>query len=337
MERCDFVLGQAVGEFEKRFADYCGVSHAVGVASGTDALHLAFRALDVGPGDEVILPAMTFVATALGVVLAGATPVLADVRDADGLLDLDKAAAAVTDKTRAVCPVHLFGQCMESGPLLDFARERGLLLVEDAAQAHGAYDGKVRAGSFGHAACFSFYPGKNLGAYGDGGAVCTPDPETDRRLRMLRNYGSPKKYLHEEFGTNSRLDTLQAAVLNVKLARLDAWNRRRAELAALYDQALANIPGVTLTAFRPDSVYHLYVIRVPNRDRVLAALNEAGIGAGIHYPYTVHEAGMFSHLFAGQEFPVAEDWARRSISLPLYAEMPEQAVERAARVLKKTL
>ncbi len=336
--RADFILGEDLRRFEEEFAGFCGTGFAFGCASGTDALHLACRALDIGPGDEVIVPAFTFVATALGVSLTGARPVLVDADPQTALLDLAAVEAAITPETRAIMPVHLYGQCVDMDPLLDLAASAGVHVIEDAAQAHGArYRGK-RAGSLGTLGCFSFYPGKNLGAYGDGGAVTTGDPALAEKLTLLRNWGSRKKYHHEEMGLNSRLDTLQAAVLRVKLRYLDQWNAARRERAGEYDRALGGIAGVELTATAADSVYHLYVVRVADRDAVLGRLHQAGIQAGIHYPFAVHELGAYRWLgYETGSFPVAENWARRCLSLPIYAELPRQAADRAAAVLAEAL
>jgi len=334
LERGDFILGEDVREFEREFAEFCGARRAVSVASGTDALHLACRVLGVGPGDEVILPAFTFVATALGVTLAGGRPVLVDVDPETALIDPAKVAAAIGPKTAAILPVHLYGQCADMDPLLDIAREAKVPVIEDAAQAHGAtYKGR-RAGSMGTAGCFSFYPGKNLGAYGDGGAITTGDEALAERLELLRNWGSRKKYHHEEPGLNSRLDTVQAAVLRVKLRHLERWNDERRRLAARYDEALAGVAGVELTKTDPGSVHHLYVARAADRDARLAALQEAGVGAGLHYPFAVPELGAYAWLgYEPGAFPVSEDWARRCFTLPIYAELPGDAVGRAAEVL----
>lgn len=336
LERCDFVLGEAVGRFEREFATYCEARHAIGCANGTDALQLACRALEIGPGDEVILPAFTFVASALGVTLAGARPVLVDVDPHTALIDPRRVREAITPRTRAILPVHLYGQCADMTALTAIAREHGLKLIEDAAQAHGARHAEKRAGTIGDVGCFSFYPGKNLGAYGDGGALTCNDPELAERLLLWRNWGSRKKYHHEEMGLNSRLDTLQAAILAVKLPHLERWNQRRRELAARYDAALRDCPGVELTRTAPGSVHHLYVIRMQERDEALAALNAAGIGAALHYPFAVHQLGAYRWLgYPAGAFPVAEDWARRCLSLPIYAELPEEAVARSRDVLAR--
>lgn len=328
IDRCDFILGRDVEDFEKEFAAFCGVSRSIGVASGTDALHLACRALGLGPGDEVIIPAMTFVATALGVSLAGARPVLVDVLPESGLMDPRRVEAAITSRTRAIMPVHLFGQCADMTSLRRLAAERKLYVIEDAAQAHGATHGTEIAGAMGDAGCFSFYPGKNLGAYGDGGAITAANPETIDRLLLLRNWGSVKKYHHDEMGLNSRLDTIQAAILRVKLARLRQWNATRKRIADTYSRRLGAVSGIELTRYDSGSIHHLYVMRVDRRDEILAALQKRGIGAGIHYPFAVHELRAYRWLgYKPGDFPVAERWARRCLSLPIYAEMTDADVD----------
>lgn len=334
LKRGDFILGEELRQFEEEFAEFCTAKAAIGCANGTDALHLACRALDIGPGDEVVVPAHTFVATALGASLTGATPVLVDVDPATGLMDVGRVEEALTARTRAVIPVHLYGQCVDMDPLLQIAERRGIHVIEDAAQAHGArYKGR-RAGSIGVIGCFSFYPGKNLGAYGDGGAVTVSEADLADKLRRLRNLGSERKYHHEEVALNSRLDTLQAAVLRVKLRHLEQWNAARRSLASEYDRALRGIAGLELTETAEDSVYHLYVVRVEQRDAMLRRLNKAGLQAGIHYPFAVHELDAYRGLgYPPGAFPVAERWARRCLSLPIYAELPGEAINRAASVL----
>jgi dTDP-4-amino-4,6-dideoxygalactose transaminase len=335
LERADFIQGEELFRFEEEFAAYCGAAHAVGCASGTDAIQLLCRAMGIASGDEVIIPAMTFVATALGVAQAGARPVLVDVDPDTGLMDPDQAEAAITPRTRAILPVHLYGQCVDAARFRELAARRRLVLLEDAAQAHGATSGGIRAGAIGIGAAFSFYPGKNLGAYGDGGCVTTSDAAVARRLRSLGNWGSPEKYRHDEMGLNSRLDTLQAAILRVKLARLDAWNAARRRLADAYTQALADLPSVRLTRYNDGAVYHLYVIRLGSRDAVLRRLQAAGIGAGIHYPHAVHQQRAYGWLgYAPGAFPVAEDFARHCLSVPIYPEMPPATVARVAGVLR---
>jgi dTDP-4-amino-4,6-dideoxygalactose transaminase len=319
LERCDFILGEDLRLFEEEFAEYCGSPHAIGVASGTDALYLACRTLDLGEGDEVIVPAMTFAATAFAVSLTGARPVLVDVRPEDALIDPSQIEAAVTSRTKAIIPVHLYGNCADMAAVCAIAAKHSLTVIEDAAQAHGALYGGRRAGSLGDVGCFSFYPGKNLGAYGDGGLVTTARADIAERIRVLRNCGSLVKYHHEEIGLNSRLDTLQAAILRVKLNRLDEWNATRRQIAAHYDAALSGVSGIDRTRHGEGSVHHLYVVRLARRDSVQIALNAQGVGAGIHYPFALHELTAYASLgYRPGAFPMAEDWARRCLSLPLY-------------------
>ena len=328
VERCDFILGEEVSLFESEFGEYCGVPYAIGVASGTDALHLACRALDIGAGDEVIVPAMTFASTAFAVSLTGARPVIVDVRENDALIDPQKIECAVTSRTKAVIPVHLYGQCADMAAVCGIAREHSLAVIEDAAQAHGAvYDGK-RAGSLGDVGCFSFYPGKNLGAYGDGGLVTTARRDIAERVQLLRNCGSRAKYHHDEVGLNSRLDTLQAAILRAKLRHLEEWNAARRWIAAHYDEALREISEVHRTPHAPGSVHHLCVVRLAGRENVLQALNARGIGAGIHYPFALHELEAYASLgYRAGAFPIAENWARQCLSLPIYPEITAEQVD----------
>jgi dTDP-4-amino-4,6-dideoxygalactose transaminase len=335
LDQSDFILGQELTTFEREFADYCGVQHAIGCANGTDALELCCRAMDIGPGDEVIVPAMTFVASALGPYLAGAKPILVDVLPESALIDPARVEAAITSRTRAIVPVHLYGQCCDMEAIGAVARRKGLRIIEDAAQAHGAVIGGRRAGALGDVAAFSFYPGKNLGAYGDGGCVVTNNFDIAQKVRLLRNWGSQEKYHHEIMGKNSRLDTLQAAILRIKLRRLNDWNAARRRHASRYDEALAASPGVKLTRYNDGCVYHLYVIRVEHRDRTLAALYAEGIGAGIHYPFAVHELAATKYLgFRPGDFPVSEAWARHCLSLPIYPELPSEVPARIADVLR---
>jgi dTDP-4-amino-4,6-dideoxygalactose transaminase len=336
LEGCDYILGPEVERFEREFADYCGVPYAVGVGNGVDALTLSARALGIGPGDEVIVPAMTFVATALAFSLVGAKPVLVDVEADTALIDPARIEGAITSRTKAICPVHLFGQCADMDAVKAVAARHGLSVIEDAAQAHGATFNGVRAGALGHTGCFSFYPAKNLGAYGDGGLVSVADPAAYERLLALRNYGSKVKYHHDIQGTNSRLDVIQAAALRVKLRHLEGWNAARRGHARRYDDVLADVPNVRRTRYRDGSVYHLYVVRVPDRDAVLARLHTAGIGAAIHYPFAVHQSACYADLEYGEgSFPMAENWAANCLSLPLYPELPSDAPERVAEVLRR--
>ncbi len=334
LQRCDFILGKDVRLFETEFAAYCEVPHAVGVGSGTDALHLACRALGIGPGDEVIVPAMTFASTAFGVSLTGAWPVLVDVRSEDALIDPARIEDAISSRTRAIIPVHLYGRCADMDAIQSIASRHGLAVIEDAAQAHGATWQGRRAGGLGDIGCFSFYPGKNLGAYGDGGMVTTRRSDIAQRVAMLRNCGSLQKYHHDDIGLNSRLDTVQAAILRVKLKFLDEWNGERRRRAMYYTRALESA-GCQCMPAGEGSVWHLYVVRVRGRDRVLSSLQAQGIGAGIHYPFAIHELKAYRALGYGTgEFPVAEQWARRSLSLPLYPELSHDDMDRCIAALK---
>ena len=335
-----FVLGPQVRAFEEAFASFSGVKHAIGVANGTDALELAVRAAGVGPGDEVILPANTFIATALAVQRAGATPVLVDCDEVHQLIDVARVEAAITERTRAIMPVHLFGQMVAMEDVLSLAERRGLVVLEDAAQCQGAKRNGKPAGSLGLAAGTSFYPGKNLGAFGDAGAVLTNDDALAKKVRALRNYGSEVKYHHPETGFNSRLDTLQAVVLSAKLRRLDRWNEQRRAAAARYDAMLADLFSVVRpgTLEGNEHVWHLYVVRVPSRDKVLADLQAQKVGAGIHYPVPIHLQGAFAHLGHREgDFPVTEKAAAQILSLPLFPEITEAQQERVIAALRRAL
>jgi dTDP-4-amino-4,6-dideoxygalactose transaminase len=340
MENTSFILGKHVKEFEDAFAKLVGAKHCVGVANGTDALELALRAAGIGAGDEVIVQTNTFIASALAIVRAGATPVFVDCEPVHQLIDVDQVARKMSPRTRAIMPVDLYGQVAPMERLEEIARAGKLLLIEDAAQAQGAKRNGRGAGTFGFVAGTSFYPGKNLGGYGDGGAVTTNSDEIAAKVRALRNYGSEVKYHHPEMGFNSRLDTLQAVVLGAKLKRLEGWNQARREAAARYDQLLAGVPGITLpgVAEGNEHVWHLYVVRVPNRDNVLKQLNAAGIGAGIHYPIPIHLQGSFKHFGLGPgSFPVAEKAANEILSLPMFAEITAEQQAAIAEQLKKAL
>ena len=340
LERSSFILGAEVAEFETSFARFVGVPHCVGTANGTDALELALRALEIGRGDEVIVPANSFIASALAVARAGATPVLVDCDAATLLLDVADVARRITPQTRAIMPVHLYGQVAPIEELLPLTLDRRIAIVEDAAQAQGATRHGRCAGTFGVVAGTSFYPAKNLGAYGDAGAVLTTSDAIAQRVRALRNYGSEIKYVHAETGFNSRLDTLQAVVLNAKLKHLASWNADRRRAARRYDDLLAGTPGLILPVTLPgnEHIWHLYVVRVPRRDDVLARLTAAGIGAGIHYPKPIHLQGAFRQLgHRAGDFPVAERTAGEILSLPLFAEISPDQQERVVAVLKQAL
>lgn len=331
-----FVGGPAVDRFEAAYAAHAGVAHCVGVANGTDALELALRAAGVGPGDEVVLPANTFVATAEAASRIGAVPVPVDVDPVHLLLDPAAVRAAVGPRTGAVVPVHLFGQVAPVEELAKIAADAGVPLVEDAAQAQGARRSGRPAGGFGVAAGTSFYPGKNLGAAGDAGAVTTDDADVARTVRVLAAHGSARKYDHEAVGMNSRLDAVQAVVLAAKLRRLDGWNAARRAAAARYTALLDGVAGVRTPVSAPgnEDVWHLYVVQVDDRDRVLAALHAAGIGAGVHYPVPVHLTGAYRHLGLGPgSCPVAEAAAGRILSLPLHPHLTAAQQERVVGVL----
>jgi dTDP-4-amino-4,6-dideoxygalactose transaminase len=334
-----FILGGEVAAFERAFAAYCGVAHCIGVANGTDAIELVARALGLGEGAEVLVPANTFIATALGLLRAGVRPVLVDC-DSYFLMQPGRMEERLTARTRAVLPVHLFGQMADMEAIGEIAAAHGLLVLEDAAQSQGARRNGRGSGSFGAAAATSFYPGKNLGAYGDAGAVLTAQEETASRVRRLRNWGSDRKYYHPEIGFNSRLDTLQAVVLAAKLRRLDAWNAARRQAAARYDELLGGLGGVRLPRTLPgnEHVYHLYVVRVPRRDEVLAKLNAAGIGAGVHYPTPLHLHGALRHLgYRERDFPEAERAAAEVLSLPLHPHLTASQQERVADCLRRAM
>ncbi|GAA1291425.1 DegT/DnrJ/EryC1/StrS family aminotransferase [Pseudonocardia aurantiaca] len=339
LARTAFVGGPHVATFEKDYAEWSGIRHCIGVGNGTDALELALRALGVGAGDECILPANTFIATAEAVARAGATPVLVDCHADTALIDVDAVAAAVTDRTRAVLPVHLYGQTAPIEQLRAVLPE-GVAIVEDAAQSQGARRHGVPAGKLGDIAATSFYPGKNLGAYGDAGAVLTDRDDLAEAVRMLREHGSPRKYEHTVLGFNSRLDSLQAVVLSAKLRRLDGWNAARRRAAARYGELLADVDGVIapVVAEGNEPVWHLYVVRVADRGRVLKELHAAGIGAGIHYPVAIHRTDAFAHLGYGPgAFPVAEELADEIISLPMFPEITPEQQERVVSVLAEAV
>jgi dTDP-4-amino-4,6-dideoxygalactose transaminase len=326
--RSTFVLGEEVERFEHEFAAACGVAHCVGVASGTAALTLAMKAAGIGPGSEVIVPAHTFIASVLAVMHAGAIPVFCDVEPGTGLIDPTSAAAVVTDRTAAVLAVHLYGQACEMDALGELARQRGLLVLEDAAQAHGAgYRGRC-VGSLGAAAAFSFYPSKNLGALGDGGAICTDDPEIARRARQLRHLGQRRKHEHVEVGYNERLDGLQAAFLRAKLPHLDDFNRARRACAELYRDGLGAVRLLEERDHTP-SVNHVFPLRVGRRDVAAAHLAARGIETAIHYPTAAHCHPAWQGVLARPriDLPAASAWAREELSLPMFPELREQEIE----------
>src|SRR5438876_4229697 len=336
LDSTGFIGGAAVEGFETAFAAFCEVKHAVGVGNGTDALLLALKALGIGPGDEVIVPANSFVATAAGVVHAGATPVFVDIDPKTYNIDVKEIENHISPKTKAIIPVHLYGQPADMSPVLELARLYSLKVIEDAAQATGAlYHGR-RAGSMRDAVCFSFYPGKNLGACGDGGAVVTNDPDLAQSLRRMREHGGLRKYEHDVVGYNSRLDSLQAAALHIKLGFLEERNEMRRRHAESYRELLSDITGI-VTPFVPcgvSSVYHLYVIRVEmgSRTRLHDHLRDHGVQTLIHYPTPIHRTQAFAE-FRTHDCPIAEEYAERILSLPMYPELERSQLEYIAGLL----
>ena len=335
LDRSDYILGDEVRLFEEDFAKYVGTAHALSVGSGLDALEIALRAYGIGPGDEVITAANTFIATALAIIAVGAKPVLVEMDPATYNINPAAIEAAITSRTRALMPVHLYGQPADLEPIMAIAQKHNLVVIEDAAQAHGAaYRGR-RAGSWGHAAAFSFYPGKNLGAYGDGGLITTNDAAVAEKIRYLRNYGQKVKYEHVIAGTNSRLDTMQAAILRVKLRHLDRWNSARNEHAAAYSAAFSDGPFV-LPKVAPNRthIFHLYVIQTDNRAAIQQSLNQRGIATGIHYPIPIHLQEACKDLgYRRGDFPLTEQAAGRILSLPMFPELTAQQCQFVADAL----
>jgi len=337
LQRSNFILGPELERFEAEFAAYCGARHCIGVASGLDALRLILLAYGIGPGDEVIVPAHTFIASWLAVTEAGARPVGVDIDPATYNLDPSLISAAVTPKTRAIMPVHLYGRPADMAAINEVAAKHNLVVIEDAAQAHGATVFGKRAGGLGGAAAFSFYPTKNLGALGDGGAIVTSDDEVARRARTIRNYGSEKKYHHVSLGTNSRLDEMQAAILRVKLQSLDAKNEARQRLVQRYLERLKRIEGLVAPEIDPrmKSVWHLLVVQTPGRDALAEHLSSHGISTLVHYPIPPHLQEALAHLgYKRGDFPVAERAAEEVLSLPLWPEMSDSHVDRVLDALE---
>lgn len=340
VESAAFVGGPAVREFETAFAAFCECTQVVSCANGTDAIYVVLRALGVGAGDEVITVTNTFIATAEAISATGATPVFVDVRPDTALIDTTQLEAAITSRTKAIVPVHLYGQPADMDEVNRIAKAHNLAVVEDAAQAHGArYRGR-RVGTLAQAATFSFYPGKNLGAYGDGGAMAFMDADLAKRCAMLRDHGRLDKYLHQIEGVNSRLDTLQAAVLLVKLRHLEAWNAARRRAAGWYLERLRGVPDLVLPSVADgnEPVWHLFVVRHPRRDHLRQAMESAGIGVGIHYPVPLHLQPAYAHRgYAKGRFPVAEELAATCWSLPMYPELTESDVDRVVSALRGAL
>lgn len=343
LQQGDFILGADVRKLEAAFAEASGATYGIGVACGTDAIALGLQACGIGAGDEVIVPANTFIATVIGVLRAGATPILVDCDRQTALIDLEAAEAAITPRTKAIVPVHLYGQLVPPLPLLELAERHKIIIFEDAAQAHLAQRDGYVAGSIGKAAAYSFYPAKNLGAFGNGGMVVTRDATVADTVRTLRNYGAPKKYLHTERGTNSRLDTLQAAILNVKLPHLPMWNHDRNTCAAHYDRLLAPLAECGISPLRNDSgtghVYHLYIVHLSDRSPMTRealghALNERRIDTGIHYPIACHrQPGYLDLGYSEGAFPNAEALCHEIISLPMFPGLGLDRVEMVCRAI----
>ena len=335
LDRGDFILGAEVERFESDYAAFIGARHAIGVGTGLSAIELALRAFGIGAGDEVITPANTFIATVLAIMSAGATPVFVDIDPETYLIDRAAIAAAATSRTRAIVPVHLYGQPVDLDGVMSIAARHNLVVVEDAAQAHGArYKGR-RAGSVGHAAAFSFYPSKNLGAIGDGGMITTSDDAAAAKIRLLRNYGPRVKYYHSVPGTNSRLDTLQAAVLRLKLRHLDGWNAARRRHADAYASRLGALVRTPTAAAGAEHIFHLYVIETDRRDALQAALKARQIDTGVHYPVPAHLQEACAPLgYRAGTFPATEAAARRILSLPMYAELTDDHIEYVADAIR---
>jgi len=338
IEKNAFAGGPFVEKFEKKFAEFCRTKHAIGVSSGTSALWLIMLAMDIGAGDEVITTPNTFIATAEAISFTGATPVFVDIDEQSHNIDPALLEAAITPRTKAIVPVHLFGQPADMDAILAIAKEYQLFVIEDACQAHGAmYKGK-RAGSMGDAAAFSFYPGKNLGAYGEAGGVVTNNDEIAQKVRILRDHGQSKKYYHDYVGWNARMDGIQGAVLNVKLKYIDQWNDMRRKNAQSYDVLLADVPGIIAPKEMAYArhIYHLYVIRMANRDEIIAKLREKNIFCGIHYPIPLHLQKAYQRLgYKNGDFPAAEKCAAEYISLPMFPELSDAQIETVVAEIKQ--
>ena len=331
-----FIMGNQLDQFEKEYAEWNNVRHCIGVSNGLDALTLSLRALEIGTGDEVIVPSNTYIATALAVSHVGATPVFVESRIETANLNPEFIEASITERTKAIMPVHLYGQACEMEAITDIANKHNLFVIEDNAQAHGAtYNGK-KTGSWGHINATSFYPGKNLGALGDGGAITTDDDELAHKVRVLRNYGSQEKYKNEVLGYNNRLDELQAAFLRVKLRKLDEWTEERKRIAETYIEGLKDVSGIELFSLADGatSAYHLFVVKAKDRKGLQSKLSEAGIGTLIHYPIPPHLQECYGHLgFKNGDFPIAETLANEVMSLPLFVGMKKKEVKYTSRII----
>ena len=337
LDSAQFILGPNVKAFEQEAARYLGVDHAVACASGTDALHLALAATGIGPGDEVITTPFTFIATAEAICYVGATPVFVDIDPRSFNLDLERVAAAITERTRAVMPVHLFGQAVDMPALRKLADNHGLLLIEDCAQSWGATRDGGQTGSFGAAGCYSFFPSKNLGCYGDGGLVATGSPTIAEELKVLRNHGSRERYHHHVIGYNSRLDEMQAVILRAKLRRIDRYNDGRRRAARAYNDALKDVPGIITPWEDPagQHVYHQYTLLSDCRDAIVKALQAEQIGCAVYYPIPLHQQEVFRKRHGHLSLPVTEDVSRRCLSLPMFPELGDDQIARIVEVIRK--
>lgn len=337
LNKCNFIMGDEVKEFEEELASFCSAKYAVGVSSGTDALLLALKAINIQPGDEVITVPNTFIATTEAITMAGGKIKFVDIDEETFNIDTNKIESAITNKTRAILPVHLYGQPANMDPIIDVAKKYNLKVIEDAAQAHGAEYNNKRVGALGDIGIFSFYPGKNLGAYGDAGAVVTNDPDISNKIAMLRNHGRTKKYEHEYEGYNCRLDTLQAAILRVKLKYINSWNEARRNHASSYRKLLQNTDIILPTEQKDNKhIYHIFAVRTADRDNLLNKLKNEGIGAGIHYPIPLHLQPAYRYLgYKAGDFPITEKCAREIISLPMYPELDEVKIKKIAEAISK--
>jgi len=337
LNKCNFIMGDEVKEFEEELASFCSAKYAVGVSSGTDALLLALKAINIQPGDGVITVPNTFIATTEAITMAGGKIKFVDIDEETFNIDTNKIESAITNKTRAILPVHLYGQPANMDPIIDVAKKYNLKVIEDAAQAHGAEYKNKRVGALGDIGIFSFYPGKNLGAYGDAGAVVTNDPDISNKIAMLRNHGRTKKYEHEYEGYNCRLDTLQAAILRVKLKYINSWNEARRNHASSYRKLLQNTDIILPTEQKDNKhIYHIFAVRTADRDNLLNKLKNEGIGAGIHYPIPLHLQPAYRYLgYKAGDFPITEKCAREKISLPMYPELDEVKIKRIAEAISK--
>ena len=337
IEKTAFAGGPFVSQFEEEFAAYCDCQYGVGVSSGTSALWLVLEAMGIGAGDEVITTPNTFIATAEAISFCGATPVFVDIIEETSNLDPTRIEAAITPNTKAIIPVHLFGQMADMDPIMEIAKKHNLYVIEDASQAHGAYYKGKRAGSIAHAGCFSFYPGKNLGAYGEAGGVVTNDEDLANRIRMIRDHGQSKKYFHDIVGWNARMDGIQGAVLSVKLKHIDSWNDLRRANAAIYDSLLADVHGIILptVASYGTPVFHIYATRTAKRDEILSAMKEKQVYCGIHYPVPLHMQKAYADLgYSEGDFPISEACSASYLSLPMFPELTREQIEFAVQTLE---